>query len=221
MVAQVESQPDNAPPTTAEDVLTFWLGTAPRTSDELKAHMKRWFGGSTDLDTEIAARFAPAMAAAAAGELADWAAQPRGRLALIVLLDQFPRSVYRGEARAFDQDARALELTLTGIDAGMDRDLGPLERLFFYMPLQHAESREIQERSVETFEAFSKVEVEPLLRGALSGVADYARQHRDIIAAFGRFPHRNAVLGRRNTAEEQSYLDHGAPTFGQQSPKTG
>ncbi len=220
MVPRVEPLFDSPVPQPAEDVLAFWFDSAPESAADIKACMKRWYGGGPELDAQIEARFGPLMAAAANSELTDWATSPRGRLGLILLLDQFPRSVYRSTAGAFAQDSLALELTLTGIAAGLDLRLDPLERLFFYMPLQHAESLEVQQQSVAAFEALAATHAEPFLRKALVGSADYARQHRDIIAQFGRFPHRNSVLGRGSAPEEARYLEQGGATFGQSAAAT-
>lgn len=177
--------------------------------------MRRWFGGDADCDAAIKARFSGAVEAAGRGDLDDWASDPRGRLALILLLDQFPRSLYRGSARAFAHDAAALSLTIHGIERSHDRALGPLERLFFYMPMQHAESLDVQERSVAIFTALAENATQGPIAAALAGCATYARQHRDIIARFGRFPHRNAALGRVSSPQETAYLAGGAPKFGQ------
>jgi len=220
MVPRVDPLFDKPVPQTAEDVLAFWFGRAPESEADVKACMKRWYGGGPELDAEIDARFGPLMAAAANSELTDWATSPRGRLGLIVLLDQFPRSVYRSTAGAFAQDSLALDLTMTGMAARFDSRLDPLERLFFYMPLQHSESLEVQQQSVAAFEALAAAHAELFLRKALLGSADYARQHRDIIAQFGRFPHRNSVLGRRSTPEEARYLEQGGATFGQSAAAT-
>jgi uncharacterized protein (DUF924 family) len=198
-----------------EDILAYWFAAPPASKPELDAAMKRWFGGGADQDATIARRFRATIDAAARGELEAWAANARSRLALILLLDQFPRSVHRRTQLAYAQDARALDLTLSGIDSGLDRQLAPLERMFFYMPMQHAESREIQERGVVEFARLAEEAPEGYLRNTLAGSADYAKQHRDIIARFGRFPHRNAALGRQSTAAEASYLAQDAPKFGQ------
>jgi uncharacterized protein (DUF924 family) len=215
MVRTVNPSPDTPEPQNAEDVLAFWFANGPASETEVRALMKRWFGSNSEFDAYIGLHFAALMTAAAQSDLADWAATPRGRLALILLLDQFPRSVHRGTSAAFAQDALALDLTVAGIGAGLDQTLSPLERLFFYMPMQHSESLAIQQQSVAQFEELAASASEPFLHKALAGSADFARQHRDIIAEFGRFPHRNAVLGRSNTPKEARYLEQGGPSFGQ------
>ncbi len=145
------------------------------------------------------------IARAVRGELDHWCATPRGQLALIVLLDQFSRNIYRGTARAFAQDRKALAVCRDGLEPGTDRALRPVERLFFYMPLQHAEDRDAQRRSVESFEGLL-AEVAPLHRPLCQGFRDYAHRHRAVIERFGRFPHRNVILGRPSTPEELAFL---------------
>jgi uncharacterized protein (DUF924 family) len=165
-------------------------------------------------DALMAERFGLAAEAAAAGRLDDWAATPSGRLALILLLDQLPRNLYRGTARAFATDAAARALTVEGIEIGHDRALHPLERVFFYLPLEHAESPADQERCVQLFEALQR-EAPPGFEEPFAGFTRFARWHRDIVARFGRFPHRNRLLGRADTTEETRYLQGDAPAFGQ------
>ncbi len=200
----------------AEDIVGFWFGEPPADQPAVDALLKRWFGSSAQLDAQIRDRFLPTMAAAASSRLVAWRDTPRGRLALILLLDQFPRNVFRSTAAAFAQDAKALDLTTSGIAIGMDRHLGPLQRLFFYMPMQHSEAIAVQDRSVALFETLAESDAPKFLTGALRSSAEHARQHRDIIAAYGRFPHRNALLGRDSTEAEKRYLEQGGATFGQQ-----
>lgn len=202
-----------------QDVLAFWFGDSPTNADDVERCMRRWFGGDREADRVILERFSPAVAAAAAHELDDWLASARGRLALIVVLDQFPRSLYRGSGAAFAHDAQARALTRAGLDAQADLGLEPLERMFFYLPLEHSESLDDQTLSVTLFERLGQLDVVPYLRTTLNESIDYARQHRDIIARFGRFPHRNAALERDSTAEEVAFLAHGGPTFGQPGPR--
>jgi len=201
--------------TSAEEVLEFWFGEPATEAATVDARVRRWFGSDRDLDARIRDRFATAMTAAADSRLQSWEDSPRERLALILLLDQFPRNVYRGTSAAFAQDAKALDLTIDGIAADLHHPLTPLERLFFYMPMQHAESLAVQNRSVELFEALAESAAPDFMIKTLASSADHARQHRDIIAEFGRFPHRNAVLGRSSTAAEVRFLERGGATFGQ------
>jgi uncharacterized protein (DUF924 family) len=184
-------------PASPAAVLDFWFGYA----DAVDA---RWFKGGEAFDREIAERFGATIAAALAGDLEGWAARPEGTLALIVVLDQFTRNVHRGTPRAFAGDSRALALARRLVDSGEHLRLPPLRRWFAYMPLEHAEDLAVQQRCVAWFEALT-AEGGPH-REALAGALDYARRHHDVIARFGRFPHRNAILGRTSTPEEAAFL---------------
>jgi uncharacterized protein (DUF924 family) len=182
--------------TTPADVIDFWFG-APG-SKEREAPRALWFDRDDAFDAQCRERFGAAWEAASRGELDHWAATAEGAAALVVLLDQIPRNVFRNDPRTFATDERALAVARDAIDRGLDRELPPLQRWFLYMPHMHAEDLAAQDRGVELFEA---------LQQALPiDVATYARRHRDAIARFGRFPHRNAVLGRESTADELVYL---------------
>jgi uncharacterized protein (DUF924 family) len=159
---------------------------------------RQWFtdGGPT-LDERVRTRFGALVDAARQGDLEHWAQSPRGRLALIILLDQFPRHVFRGTREAYASDAKAQALAAEGIEASMDEDLTLSERQFFYMPLMHAEDRDLQALSLERFDA---------LRDATQAVLGFACGHRRIVYRFGRFPHRNKVLGRASSPEEEAFL---------------
>ena len=200
-----------------ETVLRFWFGGGDDDGDRdlarvAKAQEKLWWGGDRDTDELIRRRFAPLHAKAARGALDDWQRTPHGRLALILVLDQFSRNLYRGTPAAFAQDPRARRLCAEGLATQVDRKLGLLERVFFYLPLEHAESREDQARSVAVYEALG--EHAPVsLRGLLDDYTKFAKDHRDVIARFGRFPHRNAILGRESTAEEQNFLAQPGSSF--------
>src|SRR5215469_4982692 len=186
----------------ARAVREFWFGTAPLTVEALGRRMHHfWFEPGEGQDEEIRTRFGALVERAAAGGLAGWADGPRRRLSLILLLDQFPRNIYRGTARAFEGDEQALALTLSGMQSGADAALNVAERIFFYMPLQHAESREVQEESVAAYRRLL-AEAPEELHGPLKGAQRSAENHREIIERFGRFPHRNRVLGRPSTKEE-------------------
>lgn len=183
----------------------FWFGS--ETSDALVAQQKSslWWSKKSENDQEIQRRFGECIELAARGGLDDWATSPRSLLALILLTDQFPRCIYRNTPKAFEFDALALAWCLNGIRQGMDKTLRPIERIFFYLPLEHAESAEHQEQSVQLFtKLFQEVPASQvdLFRGYLT----FALRHRSIIARFGRFPHRNAVLGRPSTPEEITFL---------------
>ncbi|HEU4619648.1 MAG TPA: DUF924 family protein [Gammaproteobacteria bacterium] len=197
-------------------LLDAWFGPPPDGPEAADRLVSRWFVPDAKNDREIERRFGDLAACAARGELDVWRGTARGRLALILLLDQIPRQLNRGTAAAFAQDAKALELALTGIERRLDLELEPLERAFFYMPLQHAEAPAIQDLAVRKYEELAaEPSMPPHLAQALAKFADYARAHRNIVERFGRFPHRNAALGRETTADEAAYLAEGAPTFGQ------
>jgi uncharacterized protein (DUF924 family) len=198
----------------AESVLEFWFADASSGREALERRNRVWFRGGASFDRQCSERFAAALAAAADGALDSWKEWPRGRLAMIVLFDQLSRNIHRGTAEAYAHDARALELCREGIERGHDRQLSAIERTFFYLPMEHAEDREAQALSVQQFEALAK-EGPAELHEQLAANASYAREHRDIVERFGRFPHRNAVLGRDNTPEEEAYLADDAPRFGQ------
>ena len=189
-----------------QPLLDFWFG-AP-TDDALRAKRQAplWWGKSSETDALLARRFGVQAEAAANGDLANWADQPHGRLALILLLDQLPRNIHRGTPTAFTRDPLAREQCLKGLSLGMDRQLSPLERVFFYLPLEHAESREQQARSVALFEELAAEQAHSPANETFAGFADFARRHQVIIERFGRFPHRNDILGRTSTPEETAFL---------------
>lgn len=195
----------------AHEVLDFWFGPRPYTSEATSRRMRLWFGDPAapelqpQTDETLRLRFGPLASAAARGACDAWESSPRRRLALILLLDQFPRNIRRGEAQAYAQDRRALELAVGGMQLGADAALDPVERIFFYMPMQHAESREVQEESVAAFRRLA-TEAPPELGELFANTARHAEQHRAIIERFGRFPHRNAALGRASTPEESAWL---------------
>lgn len=168
-----------------QPVLDFWY-------QELEP--RQWFMGGAELDALIQQRFTGLLEQAKKGELDNWAQTASGRLALIIVLDQFSRQIYRDSAAAFAQDKKAQQLVLEGIASGMDGELEDGQRHFFYMPLMHAEDIELQNLSVEKF-------------STLNNAIDYARDHRAVIERFGRFPYRNKALGRDSTAEEVRFLN--------------
>jgi uncharacterized protein (DUF924 family) len=203
----------------ARKVREFWFGKLPLTVPALQERLLFWFGSQDtpelrqQRDEEIRSQFEPLIEQAARGELDSWADGPRRRLSLIIVLDQFPRNIYRGTARAFAYDEKALGLALSGMQSGADGALDVVERIFFYMPLQHAESLEVQDESVAAYRRLLGEAPAPM-REVFEGCVKYAEMHREIIARFGRFPHRNRVLNRTSTPEEIEYLRN-AVTFGQ------
>jgi uncharacterized protein (DUF924 family) len=204
---------------TANEILGYWFGQGPFDPARLTERMAFWFGGDgpekgAARDAQIREKLAPLLERAAHGEFDSWASSPRRRLALILLFDQVPRNIFRGTARSFAFDEKALRLAVEGLHLAADQALDPLERLFFYLPLEHAESMEAQEASVKAFERLAE-ESPAELRGIIEGTVKYARSHRDIVAKFGRFPHRNAALGRQSTPAELEWLESGGERFGQ------
>jgi uncharacterized protein (DUF924 family) len=180
------------------DILAFWFG---RPGDPAYGQARSvWFRKDAGFDDEIRSRFLADVEAALAGQLAHWAATPDGLLALLILLDQFPRNLFRGEARAFAGDAQALALAATAVAEGWDQPLSAVEKLFVYLPFEHSESLADQERSLALFTELAAA------HAGCEGFLDYARRHFEVIARFGRFPHRNAALGRDSTADEAAYL---------------
>ena len=192
----------NAKDPRAAEVLRFWFGAGADYGEPRKA----WFEKNPEFDREIRARFLPLHERAAAGELAEWQALPGDCLALVIALDQFPRNLFRGQARAFGSDAQALGTARRALELGHDASMLPVERLFLYLPFEHSESLEDQWRAIA-------------LIGRLAPwpeTADtfpYAVRHWEVVRRFGRFPHRNAALGRASTPEEIEYLKLPASGF--------
>lgn len=180
-------------PDDARSVLDFWFGPEPVPRPE-------WFRKDTAFDETIRQRFAALVERALAGELDPWAATPDGLLALLVLLDQFPRNLFRGQARAFAGDARALGLARAAVARGDDRRLHPVQRVFVYLPFEHAEDLTAQDESMRLFTALATESP------SHADTLEWARRHREVILRFGRFPHRNAALGRADSTEEAEYL---------------
>jgi uncharacterized protein (DUF924 family) len=176
-----------ATPVTADDVVEFWRQAGP----------SMWFAKDADFDRRFREAFLNAHEAAARGELDDWLATPAGALALLLLLDQFPRNSFRGTPRMYATDATARRIAAAAVDAGHDRQMPPDFRKFFYLPFAHSEDLADQDRAVA------------LGRHLGSPDAASSERHRDIVRRFGRFPHRNPILGRTMTEEEQDFLDHG------------
>jgi uncharacterized protein (DUF924 family) len=189
-----------------ESVLAYWFGPPGSAAEVAGRQTRLWFGKSPDNDRAVAERFAATLAAATAGRLDHWADTPRGRLALVIVLDQFPHHIHRDRPQAFATDPQALSLSLDALSAKEDRHLAPIERVFLYLPLEHAESLAMQERSVSLYAALAR-EATAEERALFDNFLDYARRHRDVVARFGRFPHRNAILERASTADELEFLE--------------
>lgn len=200
-------------PPAALEVLDFWFGDGLQLDWPSQDLNERWFGGGPAQDEVIRQRFGALVNTALDGGLTEWEAEPRARLALIVLLDQLSRNVHRGQRRAFDGDARAQRLSRLSLAEGMDATLTPAGCVFLYMPLMHAENLALQDECVARFQRL--VDTSPqTLRDTLASNLRFAVVHRDIVAQYGRFPYRNAVLGRTATPDEEAFLKDG-PRFGQ------
>ena len=195
-------------------IIAFWFREQELSAPQIDQRLDIWFGSDAAFDHEVKEEFAGDVQAASEGKLDHWANEPRGRLALILLLDQFRRNIYRNRPEAFEKDKVALKLCVEGAMEKKDRGLTPIQRAFFYMPLQHAESRKVQAKSVELFSKLANA-VTPTYQETFLTMAQFAELHRDIIEQFGRFPHRNKQLGRENTPEEEEFLAGDSPDFGQ------
>jgi len=181
----------------ALDVLDFWFG-APGSSERGRSR-DAWFRKDAAFDDAIRARFGAAVETAIAGGFGDWDATAEGALAHVLLLDQFTRNIFRDTPRAFAGDVRALAIADTAITRGFDRALDPFGRWFLYLPFEHAEDREVQQRSLALFGALAQETGNP-------SPLEWAQKHADVISRFGRYPHRNAILGRASTPDEEAFL---------------
>jgi uncharacterized protein (DUF924 family) len=197
-----------------DEILSFWFKEQELSAPQIDRRMDIWFGENPDFDDEVEAKFSDDVAGASTGKLDHWAEDPRGRLALIILIDQFRRNIYRNTEKAFSRDRLALKLCVEGAMEKKDKSLTPIQKVFFYMPLQHTESRKVQTKSAELYSRLAE-SVSPTYRETFLTVAQFAELHKDIVDQFGRFPHRNALLGRENTPEEDKYLAGDSPDFGQ------
>ena len=195
-----------------DEILNFWFGQGKGTAEICAEKKSLWWSKDEQVDSQIRNRFADITAGVHNGDLAHWQRDARGMLASIVALDQFPRNMYRGDRRSFDCDARARELVNTALDQELDQELLPVQRVFVYMPLEHSESLVDQDRCVELFERMLDDAADDE-RAFFEDWLDFARRHRDIISEFARFPHRNEILGRESTEEENLFLTRPGSSF--------
>lgn len=186
-------------------ILDFWLGESLDDFQIIEQKSSLWWRKDDELDREIESTFSAALESLIARQLTAWKQDAESLLAMIILADQFSRNIYRNNEKAFAQDDLALALTLEGLESRIDLKLGTVQRIFFYLPLEHSESMAMQDRSVEMFEQLYDSSAENI-RQKMKGNLDYAISHREVIEKFGRFPHRNAILGRESSSEEIEYL---------------
>lgn len=196
-------------------VLEYWLGAEMPTNESALSRKQLWFTKSEETDEEIRHLFGAVLQEALLGKLDGEAMEsPLGWLSVLIVLDQFTRNAYRGTPKSFAGDKKARELALKGIDLGWDVDetIAPVARIFVYLPLEHAEDIEMQNSSVVAFEQLHQ-EAPPELKEFFAGTLDYAHKHLDVIEQFGRFPHRNIILGRESTEAEKAYLSQPGAGF--------
>jgi len=195
-----------------EAILAFWFGEGAESGSTPTELASRWWKKDEAFDADVRRRFEALYDEVRSGRRDEWLSSARGRLATILVLDQFPRNMFRGTARMYEADGRALDIASSGIDLGLDRALPGDLRAFFYMPLMHAESLRTQEACVRLFEVFAGELPGPegeRIRNNLK----FAEQHRDVVARFGRFPHRNRIVGRESTEAEDAFLAGGGASF--------
>ena len=200
-----------------EQILQFWFADSTADADKAKERYAFWFKATSEIDIAIRTQFADLVSQAQAGGLESWQAAPRSWLALIILLDQFPRNLYRGTAAAFASDSLAQHVAQQGFRRSFPSNLSVIEHTFCLMPLQHAEDLSLQEEALRRGEELL-AQAAPEWQGQLEEFQGSGRKHLSIIQRFGRFPHRNVILGRASTQEEQAFLDSGSGSFGQ-APK--
>jgi uncharacterized protein (DUF924 family) len=192
-------------PTEIDDVHAYWLGAEPATQAELDARGTKWFRGGAAVDDEIRAKFGDLVERARAGKLDAWHATAKGSIAWLILVDQFSRNLYRDDPRAFSSDPQALNWARDGFETGKFDHLSTPEKMFAILPFEHAEDLDAQRRACALVTQIA-LAATPLYQGILKTWFEFARKHLDVIARFGRFPHRNAVLGRESTPDELAYL---------------
>ncbi len=191
-----------------ESVLETWFGTTELLGPLPPGQLDRWFRPDPAFDATLAEHFGSLVVHAADDELDDWEDSHRGALALVILLDQLPRNIYRDTAKAYAADPHARAIAEHSIAQGYDRAVGYLPRMFFYLPFEHAEDLALQDRAMELFRAMAS-DAPPELAQRGEMLVGYAAKHREVIARFGRFPHRNAALGRESTPDEAAFIAEG------------
>lgn len=208
---------------TARDIdaiVGFWLGDSLASPEAANGRRDWWYRGGAPVDEEIRARFLTLIEQACRRELVPWQSTPDGAFALVLLLDQFTRNIYRNTPEAYCGDVIAFEVVRHAIDEGLDRDLHPVSRIWLYHPFHHAEEVEEQDRGLQLLNEMigqAPTEWHAYIQRSITGWT----RHRDIVARFGRFPHRNAVLGRASTDAEKAFLEADGEAFGQGPAQVG
>ena len=194
------------------EIIEFWFGSLSSQNDLAEEKAEFWFKKDPQWDQVIKKKFANDIEKALNGLYDDWKQTSTGSMALILLLDQFTRNVFRNDRKAFAGDSRALEIALQGIEKKFDLELYPIERVFFYLPLEHSEDLKMQELSVKHFATLMD-SVDQTIKTQFQTFLNYAHRHHDVIVRFGRFPHRNVILERESTAEELNFLQQPNSSF--------
>lgn len=193
-------------------ILHYWFGGAKNDAEIISEKSSLWWKKDPVVDADTRRRFEMMLDAEIKNEFASWSHSPRGQLARVLLCDQFPRNMYRDTPRAFDYDERARKLSREALDTGLDKKLRPVERVFLYVPFEHSEAVEDQALSLRMFTALVE-DVPETDRPAFQKYVEFAQKHKEIIDRFGRFPHRNAILGRASTPEELEFLNSPGSSF--------
>lgn len=196
----------------AQSVLDFWFTTSPLTPHVVSERMGFWFGSNADADYDIERRFGKLVSLASKDSFTSWRDDPKSTLALVILLDQFPRNLYRANAKAFATDDKALALTKLALERDYLQFLSPIESAFLLMPFQHAENLDDQNQGVAAYQDLANSCPEEW-KNIMESIGDFAKRHRAVIEKFGRFPHRNQALDRPTTEPESTYLEEGGETF--------
>ena len=199
--------------TSPQDVLDYWIGETRNNADAIEEKNKLWFTKSFETDSEIAEKFLPLLADLASGVATEWAQRgARERLAAIIVLDQFSRNLFRGHRYSFTHDKLARNLMKTGLALGEDKTLSETERVFFYLPAEHSEDRMDQKLSIRLFKQLV-ADARPEFKSFCTTTLDYAERHREVVETYGRFPHRNKVMRRPSTPQEEVYLSQPGAGF--------
>ena len=195
-------------------ILDFWFGSLIENEIPSEVYRNRWWMKDSENDGEIKNQFSDSLKLAKIGGLDHWKMNADGTLALILLFDQFSRNIFRDTSEAFSQDHKAIETCLNGRNQRFDKELHPIQRVFYYMPLMHSEDLDMQEKSIECFSNLKELFTTPQsIAETVSGIFEYAMKHYEIIKRFGRYPHRNTILGRESTPEEVKFLTEPGSSF--------